>query len=322
MFITILLSNVPIEINLGIIQTDFFVSKMTKISSESVIEGLKDTVLFVLPAEGPEDRPSGTAFLVHVYDNNVAGRYCPYIVTNKHVLQNIDRDPDGTYNGSQYYEKVRLRFNMRGGQQYSIVDLPVAGRVIEHPNQAVDLAVIAVENMPVSDLLSVDASVVFGNLAEGCPSVTEGRDTMTVSLLQNYSGLKRNYPVCRFGKIALISNESWCETQRGCGLEQAWLVDLGTYEGASGSPVFLYPIQTDIDGSGMVFTHSGSLALVGVVKAVFNSLSDPHLQIRALTPIEPVQNLQDIFEMIFEKMRAAGWDPIRVRTGPGLINLH
>ncbi len=291
---------------------------MNAFGSESVFSALKNSVVFILSENGSESSPIGTAFVVRVSDNNNPNRYSPFIVTNKHVLQNIDRDPNGTFNGSQFYGKVRVRLNAPSGDKYLVSELKVADNVFVHSNPAVDLAVVPAA-LPQSNVVSTCASVVFGNLAANCPSFVEGRDTMSVSLLQNYSGIERNHAVCRFGKLALVTDESWCDSRRGCGPEQAWLIDLGTYEGASGSPVYLVPIQWDIDGNGNVIRHSGALALVGVVKAVFNSPSDPFLQLRALTPVEPVKNLQDIFEQIFTTMRADGWDPMIRRSGSSLI---
>ncbi|MDQ5936538.1 MAG: hypothetical protein QG574_3874 [Cyanobacteriota bacterium erpe_2018_sw_21hr_WHONDRS-SW48-000092_B_bin.40] len=290
---------------------------MTSGIPELIVPALKDTVLFVLSAVGPVDKPVGTAFLVHINDKN-SQRFSPFVVTNKHVLQNVDVDPDGTFNGCQYLDKVRLRFNAADGQGYSIAEMLVKGKVIEHQNPLVDLAVVPMRIVNGSSV-SIEGSVVYGSRFGNCPSFIEGRDTVTVSLLQTYAGHKLNHPILRFGKIALISEENWCNTGRGFGPEQAWLVDLGTYEGASGSPVFLYPVQTDIHGNGQVTTQQGSIALVGVVKATLNSPSDPSMQLRALTPIEPVKNLQEIFDPILENMRQNGWDPVVTSSGADVI---
>jgi len=128
-------------------------------------------------------------------------------------------------------------------------------------------------------------------------------------LLNGYSGIERNFPICRFGRISLVTDEFWCDTARGFGKEAAWLADLGTDVGASGSPVFLFPLQTEIDSDGNIEQKTGGCSLVGVVKATFDSPTDPLRKLRALTPIEPVSHLQQIFAMVLAKLKQEGRNP-------------
>jgi hypothetical protein len=270
------------------------------------------SVVFLVPVSN--EVPIGTGFLVSIFDGQVENLHWSFLVTNKHVVQEIDRDPNGNFNGSQFFDEIRIRFNQRDRKPFGYQNLAVKNVVVVHDDQRVDLAVIPVPQLPLCDLNSLDVGVIYGNQVEGAPSLSVGRDTVTASLLEGYSGIERNHPVCRFGKIALTSDEYWCDTKRGAGNEQAWLIDLGTYEGASGSPVFLSPVQFDLLPGGQTFCRSGGAALVGVVKATFESVADPLRKLRALTPVEPIPNLQAIFDKIIRQLEMEGHRPTSIKS--------
>lgn len=271
----------------------------------SLREIVMKAVVFLAPKDSQE--PIGTGFLVNMYDQKRENFLWTFLVTNKHVLQITDKDPDGTINAKMFYEQIRIRltFDERLGWQFMTV--PVKDSVYEHTDPRVDLAVIALPG-PVPEQYGIPMEIVYGERVQGNIILQEGRDTFTISLLERYPGIERNQPICKFGKIALITNDFWINTGRGEDKEQAWLVDLGTYDGASGSPVLLSPFQVNVKDDGSYEFMVGCM-LLGVVKALIDSKFDHTKSLRALTLIEPVTNLQAIFDPIIKNLQGSGYNP-------------
>jgi hypothetical protein len=93
--------------------------------------------------------------------------------------------------------------------------------------------------------------------------VDETAEALFAGLFAPYSGSKKNYPIVRHGKLAMISDERlpWTRTET----EDLYLVDVMSFGGNSGSPVFLR-----LGGS----TDSGLIAgthylLLGVMQGYF-----------------------------------------------------
>ncbi|PZM80378.1 MAG: hypothetical protein DKT66_14035 [Candidatus Melainabacteria bacterium] len=280
----------------------------------SIYKIFQKSVAFVLDESG---KPCGTAFLISIKDAPPGKLHWEFLITNKHVVQNIDTEPDGTVNAATWMKRIRLRLNsmVEGFEHYDIEVAKVKRPFIVHEDPRVDLAVINIEEpLPVCDLVAMDIGVVFGNTRPGAPLSEEGTDVVNCALLDGYSGLKKNFPICKFGKIALVTDEFWCETKRGFGKEAAWIVDLGSEEGSSGSPVFATPFQIKVDQAGRVFQHTGGFCLVGVVKAVSDSMTDYQKKMRALTLVEPVKHLQDIFSKIMIDLANQGFNPQSVQS--------
>lgn len=275
---------------------------------ESIYSALLKSVAFVTDEF---DKPCGTAFFISVQDALPSELSWEYMVTNKHVIQLIDRDPNGTFNGATWRRRFKLRLNSNSSKViFFDVDLDaLPDAPIEHPDLRIDLVALRIPNLPSSELAMLDSGVVFGSTRPSMLPIVEGIDVVNCSLLDGYYGAERNYPICRFGKVALRTDEFWCETNRGHGKELAWIVDLGCEEGSSGSPVFSSPVQQIIDFQGNPVTHMGTFALIGVVKAISDSKTDYARKMRALTLVEPIQSLQEIFKDIVSKLQKAGHNP-------------
>ncbi len=274
-------------------------------TDDTVVQTFMKSVVFV--CKPTVEEPLGTGFLVSIYDHKNKCVW-PFLVTNKHVIEDLDRY-GGIVNGRQLIDPIEMRFNQLSSNKFVRQKIDVERHLFVHQDESVDLAIISFTSLIDSNQVDLDVSVLFGNLKSDCVSLVEGRDAITASLLQGYPGLEQNYPVCRFGKISLITSERWCDAGRGFGKESAWLIDLGTYEGASGSPVFLNPIQMEMIPNGLSRIMYGGTALIGVVKAVYNSPHDHFAQLRALTPIEPIKHLQDIFSAIRRGIELQGFEP-------------
>lgn len=261
--------------------------------NQSAVLTVKKTVAFICP-ENTTD-PIGTGFFMSVSRIDNPNQVVLFLVTNKHVIIEADHDWKGEITGRQP-RQTRLRLeDPNGGFFYLALD---PNQAILHKNQTVDLAVFIVSVPNRIPVHTVDLSAMHDASATGAMSVEEGRDVFTVGLLGGYAGKEKNYPVCRFGKLAMVSNESWCDAELGDGKEQAWLVDLGMYEGASGSPVWMCPFQIESSIYGQAKMRMGAARLIGVAKAFYDAPNDHTKMLRAVTLVEPIDNLIAMFKDI------------------------
>jgi len=98
---------------------------------------------------------------------------------------------------------------------------------------------------------------------EAC-GVSEGEEVFFAGLLTQHFGAQRNYPVVRYGRIALIPEE---KINTGEGPTDCYLVECQSFPGNSGSPVFLWLSPTRTPGQ--IVAGGGGLFLMGVMKGYF-----------------------------------------------------
>ena len=213
---------------------------------------IKEVVVFIY-IEGPKGElvPNGTGFLVGVEHPRNAERMFPYLVTAKHVLSqtqdvllpHVFLKPNGPF-----LPHVFLRLEKKSGA-LEIIKIPLVPHDAEqnvflHQDPTVDLAVIplwlkedvfAYKIFPENLILSQEK---FSEL-----NITEGSDIFFAGLFTPYLGEKKNYPVVRFGHIALITSEkiNWNGT-----MMDLYLIETFSYGGNSGAPIFFYPDSSDL----------------------------------------------------------------------------
>lgn len=237
---------------------------MTK--AETIPEDIKKSVTFIfLPDRNGNPVPNGTAFFVTVQipnrTNNVG---TPYLVTAKHVICAPDQS---------VYPFVIVRLNTRSGTATNaFLPLVTNGNnknVFFHEDPSVDLAVVA--GGPPEDVIdykALDSRFITTKKDFKDLKISEGTEVFFTGLFQNYFGSARNYPVVRFGRVALITDEKieWPERVLDSGTnflkhayQDLYLVESRSIAGNSGSPVFFS------------FTEPGSpkLKLAGVMKGYF-----------------------------------------------------
>jgi hypothetical protein len=198
---------------------------------------VKTVVAFVF-APGPKAgqlRPWGTSFFVGVRDPNDEKRTFPYLVTAKHVLQTEGRQ--------SWLSKIFLRLNTHKGDA-EIVEIPIvtSGKnrtVFLHPNDSTaDVAVIPVLpdqkrfDFKVLPMAFLTSKQDFADL-----KIVEGSEVFFTGLFSPHVGTRRNYPVVRFGRVAMITDEKIKFVDYEADL---YLVETGSFGGNSGSPVFFY----------------------------------------------------------------------------------
>ena len=101
-----------------------------------------------------------------------------------------------------------------------------------------------------------------------------GDDMFFLGLFAPYFGQTKNYPIVRFGKVALLTDERvpWKERKdQPIKTLELYLAELQSWAGNSGSPVFFYLDPTRDPGT--IRIGPPALLLAGVMKGYF--YSDP-----------------------------------------------
>jgi hypothetical protein len=223
---------------------------------------LKQLVAFVYVKDSAGKMvPNGTGFFVGVKDlRNKDRSYC-YFVTSKHVLQQGE--------GGPFFGQVELRLNLKAGDS-TLVKMPIIGEgtnktVFCHSDPTVDLAVIP--------CLPDQKTVEFKTLPDDMITtredfeklhISEGSDIFFTGLFTPYMGEVRNYPIVRFGRVALVTPEkiNW----RGTKMD-LYLLETASYGGNSGSPVFFYLGQDRQPGS--IILGPPEIHLAGIMMGTF-----------------------------------------------------
>ena len=208
--------------------------------------------------------PYGTAFFVGVKDTQNSERSFVYLVTAKHVLQAPDH--------KSWLPNIFLRLNTKNGAS-EVVKIPVAlsgphRTVFIHADPSVDVAIIpALPDQNKFDFKFLAEDMVTTEKDYKDLNITEGSEVFFTGLFTAYVGARKNYPVVRFGKVALITDEKIKFANQDA---QLYLIESGSYGGNSGSPVFFYLGADRTPGS----LHLGPpvLKLAGVMSGSFLDL--------------------------------------------------
>lgn len=217
-----------------------------------VPDNVRKCVVFIgveLPAGG--FRRLGTGFLLSVNLGDT-GQFFPYLVTAAHILAKA----------AEFGDSVFISFNSIDGpaKWYSVKmsewTLPSQDR------EACDVAVVP---MPVPDGLDW---LAFDSSSRVTPDMIRqfgigvGDEVFVTGLFFNHAGRYRDIPIVRVGNIAAMPEEPVVTT---IGNIEAYLVELRSTGGLSGSPVFVQigPMRPD-PATGRNRPASG-FALLGVL---------------------------------------------------------
>ncbi len=237
---------------------------------------IKKTVTFIFPANAQGNIlmdpktglpvPYGTGFFVFLPDKTkpAPGRGYGYLVTAKHVLKAQD--------GSDF-TKIYLRLNTRDGKsQYVGLDLTQHGHsvVYTHSDPTVDVAVIPVFPDPSTfDFKTIGEDMITGKKLDEL-NISEGTDVFFTGLFATYVGDRRNNPIVRFGRVAMVPEDPllWQENGKEPHHVELYLLETQSYGGNSGSPVFFY-LGADRN-AGMIAIGQPEIKLAGIMRGSFN----------------------------------------------------
>ena len=227
------------------------------------------TFIFLSPDGGKSFAPNGTGFFVGVRVGST-DQFKVYLVTARHVL---------TDSNGQYHQGVWIRLNKKeGGSQ--MIALPLTGkgalRVYEHPtDHTVDLAVIrCVPDQTVFDFQIIPDEMLTTKESFVALNISEGSDVFFCGLFAQFVGQAQNYPIARFGKVAMMPSERipWQEAEgKPPEMVDLYLLETQSFGGNSGSPVFFYLGADRQPGS--IIVGQPVIKLAGVMKGTFRDAS-------------------------------------------------
>jgi hypothetical protein len=182
--------------------------------------------------------PLGTGFFVAYADRRGGPHYVfSYLVTAKHVLQDVD----GTFLPS-----VSIRLNLKspaGGPDVGFIrDIPVTDAQgflswFHGEDQAEDVVVLPLfPDEHHFEFTTISTGTFMDDRAVNSGDVAEGDDLYFIGLMEQYYGIKQNYPLVRRGTLAMLTDE-YIDTPSG--RQKIFVAELESWPGNSGSPVFL-----------------------------------------------------------------------------------
>jgi hypothetical protein len=136
--------------------------------------------------------------------------------------------------------------------------------------------------------------------------IREGDDVFFSGLFESHMGQKKNQPIFRFGKVALISDEKieWLGA-KGVKFLDLFLMEFVSFGGNSGSPVFFQPSSE----SSFARNHNQSppIYLAGLVRGSYHTkevfLPDTYLsQNMGIAAVVPSYKLYEILH--YEEVKA------------------
>ena len=175
--------------------------------------------------------PLGTGFFVGVPAEGHSERVHLYFVTARHVIREPRNGPIFPY--------AILRLNQHDGTA-GYVRLKLLGdgqRAFFHQDAEVDLAVVPVQLDSMFDFKFIKREHLTSKKEYDDLNIVEGTDVFFAGLFTYFFGAQRNYPVIRFGKVALVTTERIPWDGKHMDL---YLMETASYGGNSGSPVFFY----------------------------------------------------------------------------------
>lgn len=253
----------------------------TTSSAAPVPPEIKEVVTFIFLADAQgslfrndkgEPTASGTGFFVGVADERNPNRTFGYLVTAKHVL----RASDGSF-----LKTIYLRLNtLKGDAEFVRLDLDSQGKSLVRTasDPSVDLAVVpAMPSEQVHRFKLIPDTMIPAKDSFADLHIGEGSDVFFTGLFASYYGVRRNNPIARFGRVAMLPEDciDWTSPQGPPECAQLYLLEVQSWGGNSGSPVFFYMGSDRIPGSLVV--GPPEIKLAGVMRGFFNANPDIHI---------------------------------------------
>jgi len=244
---------------------------------------IKKSVSFVFVGDEKGNlTPYGTGFFVGVKLESDEKQFSVYFVTAKHVLQ----DKQGNY-----FPEIVLRLNTLTGDSRLIRLLLGKIEIFVHEDSDVDIAVFrCLPDENVFDYRFLSSELIADKEVIEKYGIMEGDEVFFAGLFTAHMGQKRNQPIIRFGKVALMPEEkvAWPEEGKPPKLVDLYLMECLSFGGNSGSPVFfqLNPFREP----GSVKLGKPQMFLAGVMKGHFQGAN----QVQITKSISNLTSLQNI----------------------------
>lgn len=192
-----------------------------------------------------------------------------YAVTAKHVIRGIE---------STGATSCIIRMNTKTGGVVGI-EIPLSDWWFHPSETEVDVAVTLLGRDDAHDFIAVPIENLVPNAFQSPEDIGIGDEVYVAGLFSNRAGHRRNIPIVRVGNIAAMPDPAeLISTQMG--LIEAYLIEVRSLGGLSGSPVFAnLGIIRKIDGQFVYSTlPHGTAFLIGLVHGHYDmSISAPDI---------------------------------------------
>lgn len=239
---------------------------------------VKKVVAFIfIPSEDGKLVPNGTGFFIGVKIPDKPETFAVYLVTVKHVLQKPNSD--------SFFPAVFFRLNRKEGEaemiHFPLIKEGLKKNIFMHEDPSVDLAVVPLlpnQNKYDFKFLPDDFITTKDDFVK--LKIREGSEVFFTGLFLSHLGEHKNYPIVRFGKVALVSEEKidWDGVST-----ELYLIESMSYGGNSGSPVFFY-LGAERE-PGTLFVGNPVFKLAGVIKGFFGEKRPLEIVETARVPI-------------------------------------
>ncbi|MGD0339695.1 MAG: hypothetical protein ABSB78_13015 [Bacteroidota bacterium] len=291
------------KVNYALMSLFLFLNLPSVVSSQG-INDVKPCINFIyLPDAKGELVPNGTGFFIGVTDT-VRRITFVYIVTAKHVLW------DSTTKTFVPYGWLRL--NRKGGDaafvRFTMNTSGAMKNVFIHPDTTVDLVVI--QGLP--DQEKYDFDVFPSQLIRTTDDLKriglgEGSDVFIPALFLPHIGEHQNYPIVRFGKLALLSGGE--RIKWGDQMQRLHLIESISIGGHSGAPVFVWFEPRHKQGDlisyeeklirliGVMQGYFGEVRSIGIIKTSVTPVYESNTGISAVVPVDLLNEILFGIEM-------------------------
>lgn len=263
------------------------------------LQEVKKSVSFIFIPDGKDKlKPNGTGFFIGVKKEENKNIFNVYFVTAKHVLQD---------NQGNYLTDIVLRLNKKDDTSQLIKISLKDVKIFEHEDKGVDIALFnCLPDQNTFDFKFIPDNLIANNDVVTKNEIAEGEEVFFAGLFTSHIGQKRNQPIIRFGKVALMSDEKieWKEQNKPAKFKDLYLLECQSFDGNSGSPVFFQlnplrkPGQLSLGGPQIFLAGvmSGSFLhgnQIQITDTVANLISLQNIGIAAVTPAHK------LFEILF-----------------------
>ena len=278
---------------LGLLLLTFVLVLPSTASVNINTEAVKKSVVYIYGGDNEGKQADstkilGTGFLVAVPLSSVENRAYYLLVTARHVF-----DPSWAHCPSFNPQWVYLRMNTKNydpkkddtGVGFVPIHLVLNQTWIHHADENVDVAVVFLIPKAFEDYDVNEISVSEFATDEEAKQRSPSDPVMSAGLMLAFPGVKRNYPVLKFGHLSTEPDElipSQCVQNGGNTLMRLWLLSINLLPGNSGSPIFYVP-----EGANNASFGGGRPALIGLQSSSFLGFD-----VSGMTPV------QYIFETI------------------------
>jgi len=268
------------------------------------LQEIKKSVSFIYVPDGTDEfKPNGTGFFVGVKNKENEGIFHVYFVTAKHVIKDKD---------DKYLSEIALRIDKKEGDSQLIKIALKDVQIFEHFDKDVDIALFNyLPDQSIFDFKFIPNNLIADKEVMAKNEIAEGDEVFFAGLFTSHIGQKRNQPIIRFGKVALISDEriEWKERDKPAKFMDLYLLECQSFGGNSGSPVFFQlspfrkPGQISLGGpviylAGLMTGSFLSGNQIQITDGVPNLISLQNMGIAAVTPADKLHEILFSEEMI------------------------